>query len=50
MFPHITESQAFLPKRSTRKVGGFNNSDPRTFITNYYCVNLHPSLAKIYVY
>jgi hypothetical protein len=40
----------FLPKRNTRAVGGFQNSQQRTFITNFYDVKLHPNLNKIYVY
>lgn len=50
MYPEIVQSKSFLPKRHTRNVGSFNNSEARSFITNYYNVQLHPSLAKIFMY
>lgn len=40
----------YLPKRGTRNVGGFQNSNPKRFVTNFYDVKLHSNLSKIYVY
>lgn len=38
-----------LPKRSTRKLGGFSDCEPRNYISNFYGVSLQ-NVSKIYVY
>ena len=40
----------FLPKRSSRRVGGMNRSIRVPFITNYYNVKLNQNLSTVYQY